>query len=147
MAVAQRPIRKHGILDGPLDPSLLSAHELCRAEHGALASFVGTVRNEHRGKGVTRLHYECYRPMAETVLASLITEASERFDSELQALVFHGIGSMYPSQPSVVIHVSSAHRVAAFDACRHIIERIKEDLPVWKQEFYDDGSNIWLKGS
>ena len=48
---------------------------------------------------------------------------------------------------AVAIHVASAHRVAAFDACRHVIERIKADLPVWKQEFYDDGTSLWLKGS
>jgi molybdopterin synthase catalytic subunit len=147
MALRTSPIRECGIINGPLEAALLSAHDLCREEHGALTSFIGTVRNEHLGKDVTHLHYECYEPMAKAVLQSLIEETCALFDSDLQAKVFHGIGTMYPSQASVVIHVSSAHRVAAFDACRHIIERIKEDLPVWKQEFYSDGSHSWLKGS
>ncbi len=84
--------------------------------------------------------------MAEKLLADLIAEAM-RFDADLIAHVHHGIGHMIPGQPSVAIHVATAHRVAAFDACRHLIERIKEDLPVWKQEFYDDGTSLWLKGS
>ncbi len=147
MALVKTPLRESGIIDGPLEATLLSSQDLCRDEHGALASFVGCVRNEHFGKNVTHLHYECYKPMAESVLQSLIEETCEKFDPELQARVFHGIGTMYPAQASVVIHVSSGHRVAAFDACRHIIERIKEDLPVWKQEFYADGTSEWLKGS
>ena len=147
MNAVKQSIRESAVIDGPLSAELMNPQRLCRDEHGALASFIGTVRNEHLGKGVTHLHYECYRPMAESVLACLIKETCGKFDPELQALVFHGIGTMHPSQASVVIHVSSGHRVAAFDACRHIIERIKEDLPIWKQEFYTDGTDCWLKGS
>ena len=147
MSISETLIRKSGIIEGPLDHSYLSSAELCRDEHGALASFVGVVRNEHFDKGVTHLFYECYTPMAEKVLHDLILETAEKFDPALQAVVYHGVGTMNPSEVSVVIHVSSGHRVAAFDACRHIIERIKEDLPVWKHEFYTDGTDTWLKGS
>jgi molybdopterin synthase catalytic subunit len=105
------------------------------------------VRNHHLGRVVTHLVYDCYRPMAERLLPELIAEAAARFDAGLRAAVHHGIGPMRPGQPSVAIHVASAHRVAAFDACRLLIERIKQDLPVWKQEFYGDGTSCWLKGS
>jgi molybdopterin synthase catalytic subunit len=120
---------------------------MTRPDHGAVASFLGVVRNHSRGAGVSALDYECYRPMAERLLQALIQETAERFDRDLTASIAHGIGRMVPGDVSLSIHVGSAHRVAAFDACRHLIERIKQDLPVWKREFYADGSSAWLKGS
>jgi len=140
-------LRRSGIHDGPLPTAVLSPGPLCREDHGAIASFCGVVRDHHDGRGVQQLHYECYRPMAERVLGELIAEACERFDPALQAIVLHGIGDMRPGEVSLVIHVSSAHRPAAFDACRHLLERIKADLPVWKRERYEDGNERWLKGS
>lgn len=137
----------HGIVDGPLPAALLTPAALAAPAHGAIASFVGVVRDHHHGRVVTHLVYDCYRPMAERMLAGLIAEAATRFDTDLHARVHHGIGRMAPGEASVAIHVATAHRVAAFDACRHLIERIKQDLPVWKQEFYDDGTSQWLKGS
>lgn len=138
---------QHGIIDGAIPTTLLTSATLCAPEHGAIASFIGVVRNHHNGRGVTHLIYDCYRPMAKKLLADLAQEAATKFDQELRVTIHHGIGRMEPGQPSIAIHVASAHRVAAFDACRHLIERIKEDLPVWKQEFYDDGTSLWLKGS
>jgi molybdopterin synthase catalytic subunit len=85
--------------------------------------------------------------MAERVMGELIDECARRFDPNLHAFVAHGTGTMLPGQISLIIQISSAHRAAAFDACRHMLERIKQDLPVWKQEVYDDGSSVWLKGS
>jgi molybdopterin synthase catalytic subunit len=140
-------MNQYGIIDGPLPATFLTSQALCAANHGAIASFIGVVRNHHHGRGVTHLHYDCYRPMAEAMLAALISETQQRFAADLIATVHHGVGDMLPGHPSVAIHVACAHRVAAFDACRHLIERIKEDLPVWKQEFYDDGTSLWLKGS
>ncbi len=140
-------LRRTGIVDGPLPAALLSPAPLCREDHGAIASFCGVVRDHHDGRAVQQLHYDCYRPMAERVLAELVDETRERCDPALQAMVLHGIGDMRPGEVSLVIHVSSAHRAAAFDACRHLLERIKADLPVWKCERYEDGSQRWLNGS
>lgn len=137
----------HGIIDGPLGADYLTPSSLCSAQHGAVASFIGVVRNHHNGRGVKYLEYDCYRPMADAMLATLIKEAQQQFAADLIAAVHHGIGHMLPGQASVAIHVATAHREAAFTACRYLIERIKEDLPVWKQEFYDDGTSLWLKGS
>jgi len=141
------PLRLAAIIEGPLDDAWCAPTRLLRADHGAIASFLGVVRDHARGRAVTGLDYECYRPMAEQLLHALIAEAAARFDGALTALVAHGTGTMAPGQVSVAIHVGSAHRVAAFDACRHVIERIKQDLPVWKRERYADGSVAWLKGS
>jgi len=85
--------------------------------------------------------------MAERMLADLLAEAAALFDPELRAQLIHGIGDHQPGDVSLAIHVATAHRAAAFSACRHLIERIKQDLPVWKRERYADGSEQWLKGS
>lgn len=144
---AAAPLRSWTIIAGPLPPAYCAPLGLARHDQGAIASFLGVVRDHHHGRGVTRLVYECYRTMAERLLAELVAETAARFDPALQAQVAHGTGLLLPGQVAVAIHVGSAHRAAAFDACRHLIERIKEDLPVWKQEHYADGGSAWLKGS
>lgn len=121
--------------------------QLACVAHGALASFVGVVRNEHLGKGVTHIEYDCYREMALTVLQGLVDEVRVAHGADLQVMVVHGTGRVELAEAAVAIHVSSGHRPAAFAACRQLIERIKDDLPVWKHEFYDDGTSQWLKGS
>jgi molybdopterin synthase catalytic subunit len=140
-------MRHAAIHDGPLPAALLAPTALLRRDHGAVASFLGVVRDHARGRAVLALHYECYRPMAEAVLGRLIAEAAERCDPHLAASIVHGIGPMVPGDVSVAIHVGSAHRAAAFDACRLLIERLKQDIPIWKRERYDDGSEAWLQGS
>ena len=138
---------RYGIIDGPLPSELLTPESLCSPDNGAIASFLGVVRNHHNDRAVSHLEYDCYRPMAEALLQQFINEARQQFDKKADICLHHGIGHMIPGQTSVAIHVATAHRVAAFDACRFLIERIKADLPVWKQEFYADGTSLWLKGS
>ena len=145
--VVDSMITETAICSGPLTHEWLHPGRLCQQEHGAIASFLGVVRNEHNGKGVTHLEYECYESMALPMLTQLIEECRQEHDPTLGALLAHGYGYMKPGEVSVAIHVSSAHRVVAFAACRQLIERIKEDLPVWKDEYYTDGSHAWLKGS
>ncbi len=142
-----RSLRASTIHDGPLPRTLCDSATLANPNHGAIATFLGVVRNRHHERGVTRLDYHCYRPMAEALLARLIAESAERFDPALSALVVHGIGLMHPGDIALCIHVACPHRAAAFDACRHLLERIKADLPVWKREYYDDGTSAWLTGS
>ncbi len=142
-----RSARASAIHDGPLPRSLCNAATLASPAQGAVATFLGVVRNRHHERGVTRLVYQCYRPMAERLLARLIDEAAERCDRALSVMVVHGTGVMHPGDVALCIHIASAHRAGAFDACRLLIERIKQDLPMWKHEHYDDGSSSWLKGS
>ena len=139
--------REAVIISGPLGADWCSGAALTAPGDGAIASFLGVVRDHARGRAVTALHYDCYRPMAERVLGELIAEAATRCDPQLSAIVAHGTGDMVPGEVSVAIHVASAHRVAAFDACRHLIERLKQDLPIWKRERYAEGDEAWLKGS
>ena len=109
---------------------------------GAIATFTGTVRDHGRGKAVTHLEYEAYAPAAELTLTQIGEEIRERWGIEHVAIV-HRVGSLRVGEASVVISVASAHRDAAFDACRYAIERIKEIVPIWKKEHYVDGA-AWL---
>ncbi len=133
-----------GLVDGPLaatrwTPALTPGR-------GAVASFLGVVRDHAKGRGVTRLHYECYRPMAEKVLHRIADEA-RRFDPALAVTAWHGLGTMVPGEVSLVLHAASAHRGPAFDAVRWLLEEIKRELPVWKRQTFDDGSDEWVHGS
>lgn len=109
---------------------------------GAIATFSGTVRDHGRGLAVTHLEYEAYPPAAERMLAQIGDEIHERWGLDGVAIV-HRVGTLAVGETSVVISVASAHRDAAFDACRYAIERIKEIVPIWKKEHYADGA-FWL---
>lgn len=125
----------------PLDPremEKLVAHPGA----GAIATFIGTVRDHGRGRAVTLLEYEAYAPAAEMVLEQIGEEIRERWHVDYVAIA-HRVGRLRVGEASVVISVASAHRDAAFDACRYAIERIKEIVPIWKKEHYEDGA-VWL---
>lgn len=109
---------------------------------GALASFIGTVRNHDRGRAVERLLYESYETMAEKMIGSLIDAARGRWPIE-EARVLHRVGTLEVGEAAVAIGVWSAHRAEAFEACRFLIEEIKEKVPIWKKEFYADGTSHW----
>ena len=109
---------------------------------GATTSFVGTVRNHSRGQEVVRLEYEAYVPMVQRQL-ELICDHCEGVAEGTRLAIGHRYGTLYIGDISVVIAASSPHREAAFDACRQAIERIKTDVPIWKQEFTTDGAS-WV---
>ena len=132
---------------GPLPPERLAIDSLVVPEHGALASFVGIVRNEHHGRAVTHLHYECQEALARNVLADLAASLRQQFGSELAIRIVHALGTLHPRDAAIVIHIAAPHRRAALEACDEAIEAIKRDLPVWKHEHYADGESAWLPGS
>lgn len=109
---------------------------------GAIVSFIGTVRNHARGKHVVALDYEAYPPAAEKMLAQIGAEIESKWGLKNVA-IHHRTGKLAPGEISVVIAVASAHRDEAFDAARYAIERIKEIVPIWKKEHYDDGA-VWV---
>ncbi len=127
----------------PLDAAGLAA-EVRTDACGALATFVGVVRDEHLGRRVRYLVYEAYAPMAEAQMRRIAAEAAERWSLEGVALA-HRTGRLEIGEASVVVVVSSAHRREALQACAFAIERIKESLPVWKKEFSDEGEE-WIVG-
>jgi len=110
---------------------------------GAVATFVGRVRNSSRGRDVTRLEYEAYPEMAQRVFEQIADEAKTRHEI-IDIAIHHRVGSLSIGEASVVIAVSSRHRAAAFDACRFAIDRLKQIAPIWKKEHGPDGS-VWVE--
>jgi len=115
-----------------------------RPEDGAIVVFDGIVRNHSRGRATRYLEYEAYEAMALRQMEALAVQARERFAIRNVALV-HRLGRIEIGEPSVLIAVFSAHRAAAFDACRWIIDTLKQTVPIWKKEFFEDGA-VWAQG-
>ena len=121
-----------------LDPALPTA-EVQDPAAGAVATFIGTTRNQHEGRKVLSLEYEAQEPMAHKVLKEICNDALQKF-SLCKARVHHRLGKVDISQISVIVAVSSAHRAAAFDGCRYIIDTLKTAVPIFKKEHYADGA-------
>jgi molybdopterin synthase catalytic subunit len=113
-------------------------------EDGALCVFTGVVRNHNDGKSVLFLEYEGYEEMVVSVFADIAREARERY-GVTQVQIVHRLGRMDIGEISVAVAVSSPHRKEAFEACRFAIDTLKNKAPIWKKEFYADGSS-WLEG-
>ncbi len=110
---------------------------------GALVVFEGWIRDHNEGRAVERLEYEVYRPLAEKEGTKIIAEACNRYAIS-QAMCIHREGLLELSDIAVIVCVSSAHRGAAFDACRYIIDEVKSRLPIWKKEHYASGIAEWV---
>jgi len=110
---------------------------------GACVVFEGLVRNHNEGRAVSRLAYEVYEPLAVKEGDAIMKEAMQRFEIG-RAHAIHRHGELALTEPAVVVGVSSAHRDAAFEACRYIIDEIKHRLPIWKKEYYADGTTEWV---
>jgi len=133
------------LTDHPIDSTALRA-KLTRPEAGACVVFEGWVRNHHLGQPVRELHYEAFDVMAKLEGSSIIAEIEERF-AGCAVFCVHRTGALRVGDLAVWIGVSSAHRAAAFLACRQAIEEIKRRLPVWKKEFHPDGAAEWVNCS
>jgi molybdopterin synthase catalytic subunit len=120
------------------------ADSLQNPEDGAVVVFEGVVRNHAREKAVRFLEYDAYESMALKQLEEVGSLARNQFEIRDIAIV-HRLGHMEIGECSTVIVVASAHRGPAFDACRFAIDKIKEVVPIWKKEFYEDGE-IWVEG-
>jgi molybdopterin synthase catalytic subunit len=114
-------------------------------EDGALVMFEGVVRNNANEKNVRFLEYEAYESMALKKIEEIGSQAKKDFDIRDIAIV-HRLGHMEIGECSIVIVVASAHRGPAFDACRYSIDTIKQIVPIWKKEFYEDGE-VWIEGA
>lgn len=112
---------------------------------GAIATFLGLVRNRNLGRRVLRLEYEAYEPLALSVFARIDKEVQTRW-SGVRLALHHRIGSLEVGEISVAIAVASAHRADAFAACRYVIERIKQIAPIWKHEYFE-GGDVWIEGA
>ena len=129
--VTDQPLNLQELVDFVTDPGA-----------GAIATFIGTTRNNNEGRRVVALDYDAYPEMAEKELRRIGDDASKKWQLCRMAIV-HRIGPVQITQASVMIAVSSAHREAAFAACRFAIEEIKKTVPIWKKELYE-GGELWI---
>ena len=132
-SIVHEPIDTEGVLQ-----------RIKRGEDGAAVVFEGVVRNETRGRKTLYLDYEAYEQMALDQMEGLAEQALMQFEVREVALV-HRLGRLEISETSVLIAVASAHRAAAFDACRWLIDTLKRTVPIWKKEYFEDGV-VWAAG-
>ena len=127
----------------PLDPEGVTA-QVRRDANGAVVTFLGTTRLYSEGKKVVRLEYEAYESMAHKKLAEICQEIRGEFAIEIEDIaIAHRVGVVDIGQISLVVAVASPHRKEAFLACHQIVDRLKETVPIWKKEFFEDGSR-WV---
>ncbi len=109
---------------------------------GGIAVFIGTVRNSTKGKEVIRLDFESFIPMAEKEMRKIADHITEKWGA-LHVSIHHRVGSLDIGEIPVVIAVSTPHRKAAFEACEYAIDTLKETVPIWKKEIFQDGE-VWV---
>ena len=130
------------LTEHPIDPTELVARVASPAR-GGIVSFLGAVRNEHAGRAVVRLQYSAYAPMAEAECARIVADAGARWPDAAVALQ-HRVGELAIGDCAVAVVVAAPHRGEAFEACRFVIEEVKRRAPIWKREYYADGSVAWV---
>jgi molybdopterin synthase catalytic subunit/molybdopterin converting factor small subunit len=143
-AAGERKGRRYALIVREVIGTQQILSELKRGEDGAALIFEGVVRHQTRGRRTLYLDYEAYEEMALAQMESLAAEALKQFPVRDVAIV-HRLGRLEIGETSVLIAVASAHRAAAFDACRWLIDSLKRSVPIWKKEHFEDGV-VWADG-
>ena len=133
---------RSGIVASPIDVGAI-VNEVRDARTGAVATFLGTVRDSSHSRTVTGLEYSAYTEMATREMEAIVREATA-IAPGVQVVAVHRVGDLTVGDVCVMIAVGHAHRGPAFDACRYVIEAIKKRVPIWKREHYADGSAEWV---
>ncbi|MGI8423757.1 MAG: molybdenum cofactor biosynthesis protein MoaE [Chloroflexota bacterium] len=128
----------------PIDAQELIAAVQTPAD-GAVCVFYGVVREDSRNKKVQFLEYDAYPEMAEKKMREILNEVRSTWPDQRAAIV-HRIGTLGIGEASVVIAVGSPHRGESFEACRYVIDRVKQEVPIWKKEVFTDGEE-WVEGA
>ena len=131
------------LVERTIDPAAL-LREVASISDGAAVVFVGTVRETNNGRPVTALDYRAYAAMAEAELSAIALEAEARW-TPAKIVCEHRTGALALGDVSVAIVAAHPHRTAAFDACRYVIEELKQRVPIWKREHYADGELEWVE--
>lgn len=133
------------LVHGPIELERLLA-EAARPDCGAVAVFLGTIRDHHEGRRVIRLEYDAYEPMTLSALERIERDAVERH-AVVSCRIVHRLGAVSPAETSVAVIATAEHRGPAFDACRWAIDELKRTAPLWKKEYYEDGGGEWAEGT
>lgn len=120
--------------------------EASRPDCGAVSLFIGSSRDHHEGRKVTRLEYEAYEPMALAALEKLERDTLGRFEIASCRIV-HRLGEVPLAEASVAVVVAAGHRQPAFDACQWAMNELKRVATIWKKEFFAEGGGEWVKGT
>jgi molybdopterin synthase catalytic subunit len=129
--ITTEPINVPGIFSAVHDPKA-----------GAVVLFSGEVRNHSHGKEVNYLEYEAYEPMAIRIIKAILEDAKRKWELH-RVICVHRIGKVDVGESAVVVITCSSHRENAYDANRYIIDRVKHEAPIWKKEFFADGTHEW----
>lgn len=132
----------YGVTTEPLSADAL-ASAVTVPEAGAVSVFLGVVRDNTAGRPVVALEYEANVPMAEAKMKEIGEAVQQRWPDVKQVAMLHRIGRLAIGEPSVAIAVSAAHRREAILACHYAIDRLKETVPIWKREIFEDGA-VWV---
>lgn len=133
------------IAQGRLDPAA-ALDFVSDPAFGGITMFVGKVRENNLGRAVTGVSYDMFDPLALTVFAQAVVEAQAAVGHRLKVHVSHAKGRLAVGDIAVVVAAGTPHRDEAFRACRMIIEKVKHQAPIWKQEHYVDGDSVWSEG-
>ncbi len=130
------------LANNPIDPAVVR-EEMTAVVAGGYCSFEGWVRDHQDNRPVVSLVYEAYESMALKIGDRIVAQTRAQY-AILDARVVHRLGALVPGDLAVWIGVTAVHRNAAFAACRHLIDTIKAEVPIWKHEFYADGTDAWV---
>ena len=136
VAVTSAPLDLHALIDEVSGSN---------SADGALAAFIGVVRDHNQGRKVSFLEYEAYEPLAVRALQRILDEAGAAW-ADTRLGVHHRTGRLELGEASIIIVAASPHRAHAFAACRYTIERVKQIVPIWKHEHFE-GGDIWIEGA
>jgi len=131
ITISNKPLNIESCIDWVMSP-----------QSGGIDVFIGTVRDSTKGKSVIRLEFEAYEPMALKEMEKITAQAFEKWPVQ-KLLIHHRIGILEVGEVPVIIAVSCAHRDAAFEACRYVIDTLKQTVPIWKKEIFEDGE-VWV---
>lgn len=133
------------IAKGTLDPAA-ALDFVSDPAFGGITMFVGRVRENNLGREVTGVSYDMFDPLALTVFAQAVVEAQAEVGNKVKVHVSHAKGRLAVGDIAVVVAAGTPHRDEAFRACRLVIEKVKHQAPIWKQEHYVDGDSVWSEG-
>lgn len=133
------------ITSTPIDITAIIAR-MNNLQHGALDIFIGKVRANNQNREVVGIEYEVFEALAKITLNDICAKVRQKVCEDLDICVIHHHGYLAVGGISILIIVGSRHRHEAFVACRELIEEIKHNVPIWKQEHYCDGKSEWVKG-
>ena len=129
------------LLEEPLDAQKC-IHHVIDDSAGGINVFIGTVRNQTKGRKVIRLEFEAYRPMAIAEMRKIAEQIGKQWPAN-RVSIHHRVGVLEPTDIAVIIAVSTPHRKNAFAACQFAIDTLKQTVPIWKKEVFEDGE-VWV---